>query len=126
MLMITLYRYSVARGYNTVRSNTADLILEEFIVVKETPCGYWYIPKPFYRSFSDPLPGTSRSWVSKSTRKRYCYPTTEEAFNSFTIRTRRRSEYLRDDLEMVENALRLTQDDAISTSPSSYSFHASL
>lgn len=107
--MITLYRYHVSRGYNTPNRESVELVLEEFIVIKETACGYWYIPKPFFNGHRDPQTYNKR-WVSSTARKRHCYPTTEEAFNSFSIRTRLRAGYLRSDLEMVENALLLTQD----------------
>lgn len=54
---------------------------------KQTPKGYWV----------SWFPGDDRKmwkWVSATARKRYCYPTREEAWESFRIRTSRRKMHL--------------------------------
>ena len=50
--------------------------LTEFETLRETDCGYWIQSKHDKKRF-----------VLKDSYKRYAYPTKEEAFNSFRIRT---------------------------------------
>jgi hypothetical protein len=51
-----------------------EILLRSFLVEKETPCGYWI---PY------------KKWVSKTARRRYAYPTKEEAWGSFKARKKR-------------------------------------
>lgn len=59
------------------------LLLSEFLMVKETHCGYWI----------DPIVGSYARkkirWVSKTARKRYAYPTKAEALDALIARKRR-------------------------------------
>jgi hypothetical protein len=71
-----LYRYN--RGFIDKALGLipfgGEIYLEEYPIIKETEQGYW-IETPF------------RKWVSKTAKKRYAYPTPEEALNNFKIRT---------------------------------------
>lgn len=58
--------------------------LEEFEVLSETPKGYWI---NIYHFFNDRKMGMK--WVSKTGKKRFAYPTKEEALESFRARTSR-------------------------------------
>lgn len=54
-----------------------DINLHEFTVTRETPCGYWIEPYGV------------RKWISKTSTKRYAYPTLELAATSFYARLNR-------------------------------------
>jgi len=89
--MMELYRYEAQDNEKTV-----SLELRVFNVVRETPCGYWYVREDM-RGYEQVLPERYKKeqrWVSKDARVRRCYPTKEEALKSFKIRARRRVEHL--------------------------------
>lgn len=50
---------------------------EEFEVVKETKCGYWI------------KVNLKPKWTSKTSKKRFAYPTKKEALENFIRRTQR-------------------------------------
>lgn len=91
------------------------LRLVEFNLHKETPKGYWI-------GYGHNEPGQLRSdsrWVSKNGRKRYAYPTKEEAMNNFILRKQREIKILKARLMYSEDALtvaqlHLNQNDTIS------------
>ena len=68
------------------------VVLSIFSLFKETPKGYWI----GYGDYK--MPGRLRStaiWVPKTSRKRYAYPSEEEALNSFIKRQERRIKILK-------------------------------
>jgi len=74
-----------------------DVILNEYEVVKETPCGYWfekYRQENWIVMFQD-----RRRWTSKTAMRRLAYPTKEEAMVSFKARKRSQIKILRGQLE---------------------------
>ena len=62
--------------------------LEVFRVIKETPQGYWVASQyaPNWLSPDELRKRKHAKWVSKTSRKRYCYPTVEAAIRSFKRR----------------------------------------
>ena len=89
------YRYE-AVNYGT----TVNLRLETYRVVKETPCGYWV-----------QLGGWDRKrWVSKTSRKRHCYPSKEGAMASYQARKTRHLQILRAQLANAEYAIQLNEE----------------
>jgi hypothetical protein len=54
---------------------------------KETPHGYWIIPDYIQRN--DDWANEIKRWIPKKSRKRYAYPTKEEAMTNFVARTKR-------------------------------------
>lgn len=76
--------------------------LMTFNLHKETPKGYW-IGHGLYAP--DNLRANS-TWVSKTAKKRYAYPTKEEAMNNYLKRTERRIKILKNELLTCEIALR--------------------
>ena len=66
------YRYENNRYSDGVRVH-----LHEFDLIKETPKGYWIYA------------WGSKKWVSNSARKRFAYPTEQEARVSFIKRKER-------------------------------------
>jgi hypothetical protein len=68
-----------------------------FFVEKETPKGYWIVEQHCAK----------RRWVSKYGRKRYAYPTKEEALRSLRRRKELHVEYARVNLETAYQGLNL-------------------
>lgn len=66
-----------------------------FQLEKETPCGYWITD------------GYNQRWISKTSRKRYAYPTKEEAYANFIARKKRQIEHLERQLDRATKALRV-------------------
>jgi len=89
------YRYDIRR-YSTSaddydNSHTiTDLNLTVYLLHKETPKGYWI----GYGALNT-WHGESK-WVSKTSKKRFAYPTKAEALNSFIKRTEKRVKILED------------------------------
>lgn len=83
---MTFYRYD---------SHNQDIVLNEYQLIKETPKGYWI--NVYYNEFN--------KWVSKTSIKRYAYPTKKEALNSFIQRKIRQQGILKNQLKMCENHL---------------------
>jgi hypothetical protein len=59
------------------------LELRTYILIKETEKGYWI----GYKNFS-----SWKKWISKTSKRRYAYPTKQEAMKNFITRTKRRIE----------------------------------
>ena len=76
---------------------TTKLELEEYNLIKETEKGYWI----GYTWF--------KKWVSKTSKKRFAYPTKEEALTNFIKRTERRINYLENDLDACKIGLELAK-----------------
>lgn len=78
-----------------------EVVQETFYLVRETPCGWWIHHDKHYDSYSFIRP----VWVSKTARKRYAYPTREEALESFRRRKQRQIQILKFHLHKAESAL---------------------
>jgi len=78
------------------------IVLYTYELHKETPKGYW-IGHGYYAP--NMLRGNSR-WVSKAGKKRYAYPTKEEAMTNYIKRTERRVKILKAQLNRAEIGLR--------------------
>lgn len=96
------YRY-----YN----QNSDVILEQFKLLKETPAGYWIIPE-----YQDPVEAMVnfrdawyRKWISKTSRKRFAYPTKEEALVSFKMRKQKQIPILEAQLECAKETLKIAE-----------------
>lgn len=73
--------------------------LREFEVVKETTCGYWI--EVLYRE--------KDRWISKITRKKYAYPTKEEALIGYIKRKEKYIWHLERKLKDAKEALANTK-----------------
>lgn len=76
----------------------------EYVLIKETPKGYWigfYSYKPSYDNWKY----IWKKWVSKTSKKRFAYPSREEALNNYIKRTERRIKILEWDLEICKRGL---------------------
>jgi len=69
----------------------------EYRLKKETPKGYWIVNAEGVEY--------DRKWVSKTTKKRYAYPTRREAMDSFLARTKCRISILNRQAKECEYAL---------------------
>lgn len=80
-----------------------EVDMYQYPVVKETPKGVWVNVRYSY------YPGMEFSrydckWVSNTTRKRFAYPTPEEALSSFKYRKQRQISILKVQLRNAERA----------------------
>ena len=111
---IQFYRYE-AREYSAGTDEFGDPIhkivpdpkvsLMTFNLHKETPKGYW-IGYGFY--CPDNLRANAR-WVSKTGRKRYAYPTKEQALENFIKRKEKQVKILKHQTWSAEIALKEAQ-----------------
>lgn len=76
--------------------------LIEFRTLKETPCGFWIYQISDWRN--------NKRWVSKTSRKRYAYPTVEEALDSYLIRKRKQIGYAEDTIERANDMIQAIMD----------------
>jgi len=97
---MTFYRYCTIRY-----ESGPTILLDKFKMVKETPCGWWIEPKSDFWN----MRGKKR-WVSKTARKRFAYPTKEEALVNFKARKRRQIGILKAQLFGAETEQRLADD----------------
>ncbi|MCP4053735.1 MAG: hypothetical protein GY739_11850 [Mesoflavibacter sp.] len=92
-LNIPHYRYERCYG---LMADIKEIELIEFKTIKETPFGYW-IQNGWLK----------KKFVLKHSSKRYAYPTKEEAFNSFKIRTIKSFHYASRDVENAKTFIDL-------------------
>lgn len=83
--------------------STVQIQLMKFYLVKETPKGYWI-------SYEGGVAYLKNDkWVSKTSRKRFAYPTKEEALRAFIMRTERRQLILETQLSDCKRAIHLAK-----------------
>jgi len=95
------YRYDINNSFDDIR-----IRLSEFVLLKETPQGYW-ITYPDENLSSDVA---WKKWVSKTGKKRFAYPTKREAKISFIRRTERRFQILNSQMNICKTALERVDD----------------
>ena len=76
------------------------MVLKTYNLQRETPKGYWIA----YGGSPGCFIGDER-WVSKTSRKRFAYPTKEEAMVNLIARTKSRIKILKSQLSTCEIAL---------------------
>ena len=97
------FRYDIANERGIDDDFFPKLIVTLFSIERVTPCGYWIRPikQREYKSLEDKNPREitttsfppqfkKQKWVHKTARKKYAYPTKEEAWEGFIARTCRR------------------------------------
>lgn len=97
-----LYRYE--RDFN-IFGVTPDysIALVECEVLRPTKEGYW-IKRPYSRK---------ERWVSKTTTKRYAYPTKAEAYQSFVIRAKHAVKHCEHNLTTANKFLKLVENSPV-------------
>jgi len=90
------YRYEWI-GLESARDSLPiiKLKLRIFKLLRETEKGYW-----IDLEYKD-------RWISKTSTKRYAYPTKKEALNNFIIRTKRRLQFVEATIHGCKQSLRL-------------------
>ena len=104
---------------------------EELTMIKETPKGYWLAYGNVSENFikqalesKEPWRSFGFIWVSKTAKKRYAYPTKEEARESFIIRSRKYIQILKSRLENRKMLLKMAEDNNITSWPKNSFFDA--
>lgn len=87
--------------YEDIQYEDGPYLLEyQFSMIKETPCGWWIGNRMgHYGILNKP------KWVSKTARKRFAYPTKEDALNNFIARKQRQISIFKYRLDRAEGAL---------------------
>lgn len=83
--------------FNNIALPNVTLQINVYNLHKETPKGYWI---GYGECKEGKLRGKS-TWVSKTSKKRYAYPTKELALNNFIKRSEYRVKILRKQLEIT-------------------------
>lgn len=116
------YRVDERQGYEGCEYTTLYL-------VRETKKGYWISFNKLGEAFRMQLETTKEPWrsfgfiwVSKTAKKRYAYPTKEEALNSFIIRSRKYVAHLKRRIAKRELALSMAEKGDVTTFPSTFSY----
>lgn len=86
--------------------DTDELKVEcySYDLIKETPKGYWI------GKF-----GLFKKWVSKTSKKRFAYPSESEARHAFICRKTRQIEILESKLKRAQTALRIANENTLLT-----------
>lgn len=87
--------YRIEPGYYDEYSSKVTLFCREYIILRNTPQGYW-----ISRYGKD-------KWVSNNARKRFAYPTREEAMVNFQ---KRKERYLKILNRQVASTIRILSD----------------
>ena len=95
-----LYRYERCIYSSVLEGVKINLVI--YNIHSETPKGYWIYQEGYYQD--------KQHWVSKSGKKRFAYPTQEEAMINFKKRTERCVLILRTQLQLAEEFLRFLKD----------------
>jgi hypothetical protein len=103
------YRYS-DWSFESDRGLIETRLEEEVLfMVRETPCGWWISEDKTYdwkadRKYRVLQLGSQPHWVSKTSRKKYAYPTRKEALESFLARKMRQISILDFQVQGARNA----------------------
>lgn len=89
-----LYRYEQTMCF----SAGVTIACWEYIIVKETPCGYWINHSMFC---------SAKRWTSKTGKKRFAYPTKADALDNFICRRTRQIEILTEKINTANSALHI-------------------
>lgn len=93
------YRYEFYDWYDG-----GNIHLFTFTAIKETPAGYWIKDKDNDTNYFDLGLLYKPKWVPKHSRKRFAYPTKEEAMTSFIKRKAKQIKILSEQLYQAKRA----------------------
>lgn len=95
------YKYREEVYLTALRKHHVRFHIEILYLKKETKCGWWISP---YKEDDNQWEHmrSQRRWVSKTSFKRYAYPTKQEAWNSFKYRKRHQCRIITNQLKNVE------------------------
>jgi len=95
---MNLYRYD-----STLTDGGQYVYCNEYRIDRETPKGYWI--------------ENETKWVSSNGKRRWAYPTIEEAWESFVARKTRQVMILQRQLSYAEDLLSMTKREQATTRP---------
>ena len=96
---MVFYRYvlqDVSKSLGEFTIPGIQIDLKVYILEKETPKGYWIKCSGWF----------DKHWISKTSRKRFAYPTQEEAWNNFTKRTEKRLKIAQHQVDICRLAIK--------------------
>jgi len=91
--MNVLYRYDGCANFD-------GFCCTEYKILRETECGWWI---KYDNNYIVAHNNKAEKWVSKSGKKRFCYPTKLEALNSLYHRQNMRIKILNSQLTISHN-----------------------
>jgi len=93
------YRYADEQN-----SAGVQVTVEEYELIRETRKGYWIVSK-YVAAYSKDVQNKYKRWVSKTTRKRYAYPSRLEAINNYIRRKERQIVLCNASIKRAKDAL---------------------
>lgn len=108
------------RLHDALFADGVHVSVETFKVIKETPRGYWVVNSyaPAWLTPDELRKRKFAKWVSKTSRRRLCYPTLELAIDSYRHRKTSQVARLKTQLEQAEKVLE--QFSVIKETPARY------
>lgn len=105
----TFYRYE-----DTATGDGTQVSLRRYYLIKETPKGYWigdswYDANPREED-REWVSGQHKRWISKTSIKRFAYPTKEEAYDNFRFRKARYISIMEARIRQTQGALHAIDD----------------
>lgn len=97
----SMYEDEFYSPMSLLRLSDIKLELEEYNLVRETPKGYW-IGLYLNPQYGEPF---WKKWIPKESRKRFAYPTKEEALENYKKRTEKRIKILKSQISECEVGL---------------------
>jgi pyruvate/2-oxoacid:ferredoxin oxidoreductase beta subunit len=85
----------------------AHITLSIYILLRETNCGYWIIPK---WANSDRTKEKYKKWIPRDSKKRFAYPTKEEALINFKKRKEMQIKWGKYNISRAKSALLAIED----------------
>jgi len=92
--------YGILNEWEEVSGSYVRVEERTYDVLKETPKGYWINLWSFEYE---------KKWVSKEAKKRFAYPTREEAMTNFKARKGRQIQILESQLKKAKEALNIAE-----------------
>lgn len=89
--------------------DAVSIICLEFRAISETPKGYWVVSNNLPHWFSDRDLKKHRKFVLKKSMRRFCYPTKQEALQSFAHRKVRQLQYIAGAKRVAERSLKIAE-----------------
>lgn len=90
-----------------------EVIEQRYYLVRETPCGWWIHPDEHHRDDPENKKHIGYAekprWIGKDWRKKFAYPTKEEALDGFRARKRRQIVILEHKLRRARAALAIAE-----------------
>lgn len=103
-----LYRWAYFKTYNGIK-----IYCQTYYVWKETPCGYWIDIFRNNLTGHEPSWKNGQRWVSKTGKKRFAYPTKEQAAVAFRLRKKKYLRILKQRVKETELILTYFKDSSI-------------